>query len=178
MASKLESDRGDTLDWDRKWLVDCNTGITQVVLLDWSNNTIAIDMKMDESVLVEKLSFKMLGLTFVSKLDWDSYFISVTLICFMSLLCITTNLPYGRSWYTVFMSGLGLLVATRNFLISYKNRYAGLLVLSLLPLLNLLLYLRNVGSLSLFYRYYSGRCSSELVVVVPLPSREVYSIFW
>ena len=96
MASKLESDRGDTLDWDRKWLVDCNTGITQVVLLDWSNNTIAIDMKMDESVLVEKLSFKMLGLTFVSKLDWDSYFISVTLICFMSLLCITTNLPYGR----------------------------------------------------------------------------------
>ena len=28
---------------------------------------------------------------------------------------------------------------------------------------------RNVASLSLFYRYYFGRCSSELVQLVPLP---------
>ena len=27
----------------------------------------------------------------------------------------------------------------------------------------------NVGSLSLFYRYYFGRCSSELAQLVPLP---------
>ena len=31
---------------------------------------------MDGSVLVEKSSFKMLGLTFSSKLDWGSYIIS------------------------------------------------------------------------------------------------------
>ena len=28
---------------------------------------------------------------------------------------------------------------------------------------------RNVASLSLFYRFYFGRCSSELAQVVPLP---------
>ena len=28
---------------------------------------------------------------------------------------------------------------------------------------------RNVASLSLFYKYYFGRCSSELVQLVPLP---------
>ena len=28
---------------------------------------------------------------------------------------------------------------------------------------------RNVASLSLFYKYYSGRCSSELAQPVPLP---------
>ena len=28
---------------------------------------------------------------------------------------------------------------------------------------------RNVASLSLFYRYYVGRCSSELAELVPLP---------
>ena len=28
---------------------------------------------------------------------------------------------------------------------------------------------RNVASLSLFYRYYFGRCSSKLVELVPLP---------
>ena len=32
---------------------------------------------MDGSVLEEKSSFKMLGLTLSSKLDWDSYIISV-----------------------------------------------------------------------------------------------------
>ena len=32
---------------------------------------------MDESVLEEKSSFKMLGFTFPSKLDWGSYIISI-----------------------------------------------------------------------------------------------------
>ena len=32
---------------------------------------------MDGSVLDEKSSFKMLGLTFSSKLDWGSYIISI-----------------------------------------------------------------------------------------------------
>ena len=32
---------------------------------------------MDESVVEEKSSFKMLGLTFSSKLDWGSYIISI-----------------------------------------------------------------------------------------------------
>ena len=45
----------------------------QLVLFDQSNNTSAIDVKKDGSVLEEKLSFKMLGLTFSSKLDWGSY---------------------------------------------------------------------------------------------------------
>ena len=35
-------------------------------------------MKMDESALEEKSSFKMLGLTFASKLDQGTYIISVT----------------------------------------------------------------------------------------------------
>ena len=40
-------------------------------------NTCAIDVKMDGSVLEEKSSFKILGLTFSSKLDRGSYIISV-----------------------------------------------------------------------------------------------------
>ena len=58
-----------------KWLVDFNSRKTQLVPFDQSNNTGAIDVKMDESVLEEKSSFKMLGLTFSSKLDWGSYII-------------------------------------------------------------------------------------------------------
>ena len=50
---------------------------TQLVLFDRSDNTSAIDVKMDESVLEEKSSFKMLRLTFSSKLDQGSYIISI-----------------------------------------------------------------------------------------------------
>ena len=56
LASQLESDLQDALDWDRKWLNDFNAGKTQLVLFDWSNNTGAINVKMDRSVLEEKSS--------------------------------------------------------------------------------------------------------------------------
>ena len=57
--------------------VDFNPTKTQLVSFDQSDNIGAIDVKMDESVLEEKSSFKMLGLTFSSKLDWGSYIISI-----------------------------------------------------------------------------------------------------
>ena len=57
------------MDSGRKWLVDFSAGKTQLVLFDRSNNTVAIDVKMDGSAREGKLSFKMLGLTFSSKLD-------------------------------------------------------------------------------------------------------------
>ena len=78
MASELESDLRDTVDWGKKWLVDFNAEKTELVLFDRSNITGAIDVKMDGSVLEEKSSFKILELTFFSKLDWGSYIISIT----------------------------------------------------------------------------------------------------
>ena len=57
------------MDSGRKWLVDFNAGKTQLVLFDRSNNTGAIDVKIDGSVFEEKSSFEMLGLTFSCKLD-------------------------------------------------------------------------------------------------------------
>ena len=65
------------MKWGKKWLVDFNAGKTELVLFDQSNNSGFIDVKMDGSVLEEKSSFKMLGLTFSSKLDWSSYIISI-----------------------------------------------------------------------------------------------------
>ena len=76
LTSELESYLRDTVDWGRKWLVDFNAGKTQLVSFEWSNNTGVIDVKMNGYVLLEKSSFKMLGLTFSSKLDWGSYIIS------------------------------------------------------------------------------------------------------
>ena len=49
-----------------------NAGKSPLVLFDQPNNCGFIDVKMDGSVLEENSSFKMLGLTFSSKLDWVS----------------------------------------------------------------------------------------------------------
>ena len=97
----------------------------------------------------------MLGLTVSCKLDWLSYIVSIAktaskkveaLIRSMKFLfpkaalyLYSINLPYVLAWNTVAISGLVLLVATRICWISYKNGYAGLLVLHSLLLLNSLL---------------------------------------
>ena len=77
LASELECDLRDTVDWGRNWLVDFNATKTQRVSFDRSKNTGDIDLKMDGSVLQEVSSFKMLELTFSSKLGWGSYIISI-----------------------------------------------------------------------------------------------------
>ena len=76
LPSELESDFRDTVDWVKKCLVDFNAVKSQLVSLDWYNNG-SIDAKMDGSVHEKKSSFKMLWLTFCSKLDWGSYIISI-----------------------------------------------------------------------------------------------------
>ena len=77
LVSELESDLRDTVNWGKKWLIDFIAWKNQLVLFDWSNNNGSIDVKMDGSVLEEKSSFKMLGLTFSFKLGWGSYIISI-----------------------------------------------------------------------------------------------------
>ena len=57
------------MDWDRKWLVDFYTGKTQLVSFEQSNNTAATDVKLDGPFFEEKSSFRMLGLSFSSKMD-------------------------------------------------------------------------------------------------------------
>ena len=56
------------MDWGKKQLVDFNAGKIQLVSFDWSNNNGSVDAKMDGSVLEEKSSFEMSGLTFWVKL--------------------------------------------------------------------------------------------------------------
>ena len=77
LVSECQSDLQDTVHQGRKWLVDFNAGKTHLVSFDQPNNTGAIDVKMNGSVLEENSSFKMLGLSFSSKLDWGSYIISI-----------------------------------------------------------------------------------------------------
>ena len=128
MASQLESDLGDTLDWGRKQLVDFSVGKTQLVSFDQSNNIGGVDVEMDGSVLDEKSSFRCCG--WLSLQNWigalrfslllklparklELWFFLWSFFL-LRLLCISINLTYSHAWNTVVMSGLVLLVAAWN----------------------------------------------------------------
>ena len=76
------------MDCSKKWLFDFNSVKTQLVLFGGSDNTGAIDAKMDGCVLEEKPSCKILGLTFSSKLDWDykNEYAWLLVLCLLLLL--------------------------------------------------------------------------------------------
>ena len=180
MASEVESDLQDTVDWGKKWFVNFNAGKTQLGLFDQSNNNGFIDVKMDGPVLEEKSSFKMLELTFSSKLDWSSYIISIAktaskkigaLICSMKFLSPEVALYLYKStirpcmeycchvWNRAPSCYLELLDKLQKRIC----RIVGpLLAISLEAFAHRL----NVARLSLFYRYYFARCSSELAQLI------------
>ena len=171
------------MDWGKKWLVDFNAGKTQLVSFDRSNNNGSIDVKMDGSVLEEKSSFKMLGLTFSSKLDWGSYIIStaktaskkirafihsmkflspkVSLYLYKSTIC-----PCMEYYCHVCADGPSCYLELLDKLQKQICRTVGP---SLPASLEPLAHCQNVTSLSLFYSYYFGRCSLELAQLIPLP---------
>ena len=142
-----------------------------------------IDVKMDRSVLEEKSSFKMLGLIFSSKLDWDSYIISVTktaskeigaLIRSMKFLSPEVALYLYKSTIRPCMEycchvWAGAPSCYLELLDKLQKRICRSVGPSLAASLEPLPHRRNVASLSLFHRYYFGRCSSELAQLVPLP---------
>ena len=182
MASELESDLRDTVDWGRKWLVDFNAGKTQLVPFDWSNNTGAIDVKIDGSVLEVKSSSKILGLNFSSKLDWGSYIISIAktasmksgaLIPSMKFLSPENALYLYKSTIHPCMEHCchvwaGAPSCYLELLDKLQKQICRTVGPSLAASLEPLAHRQNVASLNLFYRYYFGRCSSELAQLVPL----------
>ena len=172
LASELESDLGDTVDWGRKWLVDFNAGKIQLVSFNRSKNTGAIDVKMDGSVLEEKTSFKMLGLTFSSKLDWGSYIVSIAktaskkigaLIHSMKFLSPEVALylykstiwPHMEYCYRVCAGAPSCYL---EFLDKLQKRICRTVGHSLAASLEPLAHRQNVASLSLFYGYYFVSC--------------------
>ena len=72
----------------------------------------------------------------------------------LTLLCIAINLLYGHAWNTIVIYGLMLL----ELLDKLQKRIYRTIGPSLATSLQLLTQRRNVASLSLFCRYYFGRC--------------------
>ena len=138
---------------------------------------------MDGPVPEEKPSFKMLEQTFSSKLDWGSYIISIAktaskkieaLIRSMKFPSPKVALYFYKSTTLPFMEYCchicaGAASCLQELLDKLQKEIYMTVGPSLAISLEPLAHRQNMASLSLFYRYYLGRCSSELAQQVPLP---------
>ena len=179
---QLKTDLQDTVDWGRKSLVGFNAGKTQLVLLGKSNNTGAIDVKMDEYVLVEKSSFNMLELTFSSKLDWGCYIISIAKTASTKIGALIVSMKFSSPKVALYLYKstiqscmeycchvwAGAASCYLEMLDKLQKWICWTVGTSIAASLKPLAHCQNISSLSLFYRYYFGRCSFELVKLVPL----------
>ena len=137
---------------------------------------------MGGSILEEKSSFKMLGLTFSSKLDWDSYIISIAKIASKKIGALIRSMKFLSPEVALYLYkstirpcmeycchvSAGAPSCYLDFLDKLQKRVCRIVDPSLAASLQPLGDHRNVASLSLFYRYYFGKCSSELAQLVPL----------
>ena len=124
----------------------------------------------------------MLGLTFSSKLDWGSYIISIAktaskkigaLICSLKFLSPEVALYLFKSNILPCMEycchvWAGVPSCYLQLLGNLQKQIYRIVGPSFADSLEPLAHCRNVGSSSLFYRYYFGRCSLELAQLVPL----------
>ena len=131
---------------------------------------------MDGSVLDEKSSFKMLGLTFFSKLDWGSYIISIAKSVSKKMGALTCSMKFvspelAQYLYKFTIHGCmeycyhvwaGAFSCYLELLDELQKQICRTVRPSLATSLEPLAYCQNAASLSLFDRYYFIRCSSEL----------------
>ena len=137
---------------------------------------------MDGSVLEEKSSFKMLELTFSTKLDWGSHVISIVKSASKKIGALVRSVKFLSPEVVLYLSKSTIQPCMEYFchvLAGASNFYLELLDKlqkricktdgpSIAASFEPLPHRRNVASLSLFYKYCFGRCSSELAQLVPL----------
>ena len=124
----------------------------------------------------------MLGLTFSSKLDWSSYIISIAKSASKKIGVLIRSMKFFSTELALYLYKstirpcmehcchvwAGAPSCYLELLDKLQKRICRTVGPSLAASLELLAHHRNVSK-SLLYRFYFGRCSSELTQLVPLP---------
>lgn len=188
MAGNLQYDLKTVVEWGQKWLVSFNAKKTQLVSFHRHRECSLLPVSMNGAELPENSDLKLLGLSFNSELSWNSYIASIAksaskkvgslfrskrfltpeAILYLYKSTIRPCMEYCcHIWAGASSSSLDLLDKIEK---RVANLVGPILASSLQPLS----HQRDVASLSLFYKYYHAKCSTELQGLVPsswLPAR-------
>ena len=183
LAGSLELDLSSVVDWGSQWLVTFNSAKTKLLSVNRYHNSVNIPISMANNALAESSSFRLLGLTFSNDLTWGDYiksiaksaamkvgslyrarhYLSPECILHLYKSLIRPHMEYCcHLWAGASSDALSLLDRIQKRVV---NIVGPTLATSLQPLS----IRRDVASLSLFYKFYHGRCSAELLSLVPPP---------
>ena len=183
----LNSDLAHISNWGKSNLVKFNSSKTQFMHITMRRNTpAAYPLQFDSTQLTPSSSLNILGVSFSPDLSWKDHIISLAKSASKKLGVL--------SRLQTFFNPAQLLTLYRGFIrpcMEYNSHVWGgsthtallnrveskaFRLINSRPLTDSLQPLslrRNVASLSLFYRYYHGHCSSELSESIPPPLRRV-----
>ena len=180
-AADLEVDLASVVEWGKLWLLSFNSKKTQLVSFNRKRDPFLPPIYMERDGLAEKSSLKLLGLTLTSDLSWNSYISSIgksgarkvgSLYRSMKYLTPEAALYLYKSTIRPCMEccchlWAGAPACHLDLLDRVQKRICHLVGPALASSLQPLSHRRDVASLSLFYRYYHGKCSRELSSLVP-----------
>ena len=134
-------------------------------------------------MFLRKNHLAITGSTFSSKLDWGSYIISIVKTAFEKIRALIGSMKFLSPEVALYLYKSTIRPCMKycchiwagapscyfEYLDKLQKRIYRTVASSLAAYLELLAHCRNVTSLSLFYRYYFGKCSSEPAQLFPLP---------
>ena len=181
IARSLQLDLDSTTQWGSRWLVTFNATKTKLLSISKRRSVDHPQICMSGNPLPESSSVKLLGLTLTSDLSWGQYIQSIAKIAarkvgslyrarsYLSqaaILHIYKSLVRPCMEYCCHLWA-GAPSTSLNLLDRIQRRVVNIVGPDLSAKLDNLSHRRDVASLSLFYKYFNGRCSSELSSLVP-----------
>ena len=187
LAADLSSDLENIQNWGNEWLVTFNAAKTK--LLSFHHHRKPPDLspvQMSETTLSEALCLdRLLGLKITPDLKWNEYIREVAKVAGKMVGSLFRSRKYltPASMLYLYKSQIrplmeycchiwgGAAQTSLSCLDRVQRRLRYLVGDELFSTLPPLSHRRDVASLSLFYRYYNGKCSKELHSLIP-PKKE------
>ena len=183
LASDLSSDLDIIQKWGKEWLVTFNASKTKLLSFHHHRNPPVLNsVEMSDTILSESPCFdRLLGLKITPDLKWNDYIGEVAKTAGMMVGSLSRSRKYlspasilylyksqirPKMEYCCHIWG-GAVQTSLSCLDRVQRRLRYLVGDELFSTLPPLSHRRDVSSLSLFYRYYNGKCSQELQLLVP-----------
>ena len=181
LTDSLGLDLSKVSRWGDRWLVKFNSAKTKLLSVNRYKNPYNFPVSFSHSVLDESPSIRLVGLTLSSNLSWNEYIKSIakqaakkvgSLFRARSYLSRETILYLYKSLIRPCMEycchvWAGASSDALSLLDRIQKRICNIVGPDLASCLQPLSIRRDVASLSLLYKYFHGRCSSELSSLVP-----------
>ena len=184
LCDDLSHDLSEIVKWGNEWLVSFNTSKTNLVSFHHHRSQeftlppiLMNDVELEEKSCLDRL----IGLKLTSDLKWNAYIVEVAKNVSKMIGSFYRSKKYltPESILYLYKSQIrpkmeycchiwaGYSSTSLSILDRLQRRIKGLIGDELFSTLHTLSHRRDVASLTLFYRYFYGKCSDELHSLVP-----------